>query len=64
MRTRAELVLAIGERYRSILREERERILDEFVELTGYHRKHAIRLLGRKPVPPAQRQGRRVTYGP
>lgn len=64
MQTRPELVLAIGERYRSISREERGRILDEFFELTGYHRKHAIRLLGRKPVPPAQRQGRRVTNGP
>lgn len=64
MVTRAELVTAIGGRYRVSSREERGRILDEFVELTGYHRKHAIRILSREPVPPAERYGRRVIYGP
>jgi hypothetical protein len=45
MSTRAELVAAITARYRSSNRQERTRILDEFVAVTGYHRKHAIRLL-------------------
>jgi hypothetical protein len=31
---------------------EKERILDEFVATTGYHRKHAIRAL-RSDAPPA-----------
>ena len=43
--TRQELVHAIGERYRTVSAEEKGRILDEFVALTGYHRKHAIRVL-------------------
>ncbi len=42
---RAELVRAVGERYRDGTRQERGRILDEFVAVTGYHRKHSIRLL-------------------
>jgi hypothetical protein len=45
MATKAELVAAIGDRYRAGHRAERTKILDEFVAVTGYHRKHAIRLL-------------------
>ena len=42
---RRELVRAIGERYRSGSVDAKARILDEFVEVTGYHRKHSIRVL-------------------
>ena len=57
MATRAELVAAILERYRSSSRADKQRILDEFVAVTGYHRKHAIRLLGRpEKKPSAARQ--------
>jgi hypothetical protein len=45
MEVRQELVRAISERYRSGTRNEKLRILDEFVRVTGYHRKHAIRIL-------------------
>ncbi len=45
MATKAELVAAIGDRYQASSRVERTKILDEFVAVTGYHRKHAIRLL-------------------
>ncbi len=45
MTTRAELVAAVGERHHGGSRVERSRILDEFAAITGYHRKHAIRLL-------------------
>lgn len=45
MATRTELVSAIGERSRRSGRIERSSILNEFVAVTGYHRKHAIRLL-------------------
>jgi integrase-like protein len=38
-------VQAIGTRYRAGSREEKLRILDEFVAVTGYHRKHSIRIL-------------------
>lgn len=43
--SRHELVCAVGERYRQASKPEKLRILDEFVALTGYHRKHSIRLL-------------------
>ena len=42
---RRELVRAIGERYRVAAREDKLRILDEFVAVTGHHRKHSIRVL-------------------
>jgi hypothetical protein len=44
--TRRELVKAIQDRYESASLLDKQRILDEFVALTGYHRKHAIRVLG------------------
>jgi hypothetical protein len=44
MATRKELA-AVAERYRSGDRAEKALILDEFVNITGYHRKHAMRLL-------------------
>ena len=45
MATRDELILAVGERYGRARLAEKRRILDEFVAVTGYHRKHAMRLL-------------------
>lgn len=52
MTTRRELTEAVGERYRRSDRNEKREILDEFVQVTGYHRKHAIRVLRREPQPP------------
>jgi hypothetical protein len=46
MSTRNELVTALTERYARSSKSERSVILDEFVAVSGYHRKHAIRLLG------------------
>ena len=43
MATRDELVEAIVGRYGRSNRTERGRILDEFVAVTGFHRKHAAR---------------------
>ena len=45
MATRKELIAAVGARYRTGTKAERRKILDEFIGLTGYHRKHAIRVL-------------------
>ncbi|MDA9489237.1 hypothetical protein XI08_08515 [Bradyrhizobium sp. CCBAU 11361] len=42
MATRKELTAAAGARYRRSDRAKKARILDEFVDITGYHRKHAI----------------------
>ena len=45
MMTRKELVEALRLRYRIAAFSDRIKILDEFVDLTCYHRKHAIRVL-------------------
>jgi len=41
--TRRELIEAVAARYRAAGRDEKKEILDEFVKVTGFHRKHAIR---------------------
>ena len=45
MDVRDELLEVLGKRYRKSTPEEKGQILNEFVEVSGYHRKHAIRLL-------------------
>lgn len=64
MATRAELVAAISCRYVLGGRAEKARMLDEFVALTGFHRKHAMRLLRGdcEAAKGGPRPGRRV-YG-
>jgi hypothetical protein len=57
MATRRELVLAITERYVSARRSDKTKVLDEFVALTGHHRKHAMRLL-RGATPPSGKGSR------
>ena len=73
MAGRTELLEAVSTRYGGARRSERSRILDEFAAVTGYHRKHAIRLLsGRgnreKGEPHTDATGqagsRRGRYGP
>ena len=59
---RRELVAAVIERYQRSTLAERGRILDEFVALTGYHRKHAIRALNGNSATPARPRGRRSVY--
>ncbi|HEY4971887.1 MAG TPA: transposase family protein [Steroidobacteraceae bacterium] len=46
MTTRKELLEAVRARYRAASMSDRTKILDEFAAVTGYHRKHAIRVLG------------------
>ena len=45
MASRDYLVGALSRRYGVNSRAEKTRILDEFVAVTGFHRKHAMRLL-------------------
>jgi hypothetical protein len=45
MTTRDELIAVTAHRYRHSTKSDRGRILDEFAAITGYHRKHAMRLL-------------------
>ena len=56
---RRELVQALAERYRGATVHQKHQILDEFVAVTGYHRKHAIRLLNRRRVWGGPATGRR-----
>ena len=76
MAGRTELLEAVSTRYGGATRLERSRILDEFAAVTGYHRKHAIRLLtgwgdrendephGRPTERPDRVGSRRCRYGP
>ena len=40
-----ELLASIRDRYRGSSRKDKSKILDEFIAVTGHHRKHGIRLL-------------------
>ena len=63
---RWEYLKAIYARYRQATRPEKHQILDECCRVTGYHRKHAVRLLN-GPAPsddhPRARRRRTPTYG-
>ena len=66
MATRRELIEKLRERYRKGALAVKKVILDELVAVTGYHRKHAIRVL-QKYLPPdsgAPRRRRWRLYGP
>jgi hypothetical protein len=52
------------ERYETADKVAKSRLLDEVCEVTGYHRKAAIRLLHRSMVGRRRRRGRPVRYGP
>lgn len=62
MATRKELTAAVSERYRASTRAEKARILDEFVVITGFHRKHAMRLLRRHGRESTGRRARPRVY--
>ena len=58
-----ELLATIRDRYRASSRREKIRILDEFIAVTGHHRKHGIRLLaqaGNRDEKTATVRGRRI----
>ena len=61
--SKRELVEAVRDRYLRAGRKEKSKILDEFVATTGFHRKHAIRVLRQGYQRGKERRGRRRTYG-
>ena len=60
--TRTELLEALRQRYRRASKQEKAKILDEFVAVAGCHRKHAIRLLAgnHRAAPAAATVDRRI----
>lgn len=62
MNTRKELVEALRLRYRGAGLGDRAKILDELVALTGYHRKHAIRVLRGQSSPVTEVRQRYRVY--
>ena len=48
---------AIAGRYHAAGRQDKKKILDEFIEVTGFHRKHAIRALRRSAATEAPKPG-------
>ena len=50
-KAKRELLASIQHRYQESSKRDKGRILDEFIAVTGHHRKHGIRLLGRSGEP-------------
>lgn len=48
LKSKQELLAVVRPRYLQAGKEEKQKILDEFTSATGYHRKHAIRVLKNK----------------
>ena len=58
-----ELLATLRDRYRSTSKKDKSRILDEFIAVTGHHRKHGIRLLRQledDQEAPCPTRGRRI----
>ena len=62
--SRREYRDSIQQRYRKALKGEKGQILDEFCQVTGYHRKYAIRVLNKKDYKATKkkRAGRKSKY--
>ena len=53
LKARRELLAAIASRYGQATKPEKQKILDEFVAVSGYHRKYAINILQNPQAGPA-----------
>lgn len=60
--SKRELIQRLQGRYLQANRQEKTRMLDEFVAVTGLHRKAAIRALRRQSQGKREHRGRRKTY--
>jgi hypothetical protein len=64
LKARRELLAVTAPRYQTSTKKQKQRMLDEFVAATGYHRQYAIPLLKHyqatkeRPAPPPTKQGR------
>jgi hypothetical protein len=66
MKSKRELLTTVSPRYVLATGAEKQRILDEFVATTGYHRKYALALLNHPPLPRPRviRRSRKKRYLP
>jgi hypothetical protein len=64
LKSKRELVEVVRPRYWKASKVEKQKILDEFTSATGYHRKHAIRVLKnqRQTSPKRKRTGYKIVY--
>ena len=63
-RSKTDYLAKIKSRYRQADRKNKKLILDEFCEVCGHHRKHAIRLLNKDGRKRKKKPGRPPKYGP
>jgi len=57
-----EYAAIMRQRYLKAAKKEKGKILDEFIKVTGYHRKSAIRVLLKRAQLPNNRRGRPASY--
>ena len=62
LKSKNELVEVVRPRYLKASKFEKQKILDEFTSATGYHRKHAIRVLKNKVQAQNRLKGKPKTY--
>ena len=61
--SKREYLAKIKDRYRHVGKKYKSAILDEFCEVCGYHRKHAVRLLNKDGRKKKKKPGRPTQYG-
>lgn len=62
LKSKCELLEVLRPRYLKASKAEKQKILDEFTATTGYHRKHAIRILKNKVQVQNHLKGKTKTY--
>lgn len=62
LKSKRELLEAIRPRYLKARKAEKQKMLDEFTAVTGYHRKHAIRVLKNQVQDQNLHKGKTKTY--
>jgi hypothetical protein len=62
LKSKHELVEVVRPRYLKVGKVEKQKILDELTSATGYHRKHAIRMLKNKGQVQNRLKGNTQTY--
>ena len=62
LKSKRELLEVVRPRYLKANKAEKQKILDEFTSATGYHRKHAIRILRNKVQVQKRHEGKNKTY--